>query len=49
MEKREPMRARHVPESTLVGGQYAIGIGTVSDIVGCSEEWIRTRSRPKHE
>jgi hypothetical protein len=49
MEKREPMRTRHVSESTLVGVQYAIGSGTVSDIVGCSEEWIRNRPRPKHE
>jgi hypothetical protein len=39
MEKRDPMSTQHVPVSTLVGEQYAIGIGSVSEIVGCSEDW----------
>jgi hypothetical protein len=37
MEKREPVSTRRVP-STPAGAQYAIGIGSVGDIVGWSEE-----------
>lgn len=39
MEKREPMRTRHVPESTLVGEQHVIGPGYVADSIGGSERW----------
>ncbi|MFB6202344.1 MAG: hypothetical protein ABEI98_10085 [Halorhabdus sp.] len=32
------MITQHGPEFTLAGGQYAIGIGAVSDSIGCSAD-----------